>query len=49
MTKTKNDKDVIDHIGVVYIEIKTELSWPIGLSTACDENQTRQRCDQLYS
>ena len=28
MTKTKEDNDVIDHTGVVYVEIETERSWP---------------------
>ena len=27
MTKTKEENDVIDHIGVVYVEIGTERSW----------------------
>ena len=44
--KTKQDNDVIDRIDVVYVENKTELSWPIGPSTVCDENQTWQWHDQ---
>ena len=27
--KTKQDNDVTNHTGVVYIEIETKLSWPI--------------------
>ena len=46
MAKTKEDNDVIDHIGVVYIKNDIELSWPIGLSVICDENYTGQRCDE---
>lgn len=37
-----------DCIGVVYIETKIELSWPIYLGTVCDENQTTQQHDWLY-
>ena len=29
VTKFKQDNNVFDCIGVVYAEIKTELSWPI--------------------
>lgn len=29
MTKTRQDNDVIDHIGLVYSEIEIELSRPI--------------------
>ena len=29
MTKTRQDNDVSDRIGVLYPEIRTELSWPI--------------------
>ena len=29
MTKTKQDNDVIGHIGLVYAETKTEFSGPI--------------------
>ena len=29
MTKTKQDNDVIDHKGTVYIKIETKLSWSI--------------------
>ena len=29
VTKSKQDNDTFDRIGVVYAEIKTELSWPI--------------------
>ena len=30
MTKSKQDNDAFDRIGVVYAKIRTELSWPIG-------------------
>ena len=37
--KTREDNDVTDHIGVVYIENNTELLWLIGLAVDYDENQ----------
>lgn len=36
--KTKQDNDITDHIGLVYVEIKTELLGPILLGTVYDEN-----------
>lgn len=45
MTKTRQDNDRIDHIGLVYAETKIELLRPIKLGAICDENQTRQRRD----
>ena len=48
MTKSWQDNDVTDHIGLLYVETKTQLSWPIWLSVVCDVNQTGHRCDQLY-
>ena len=38
MTKTKQDNDVTDHIGLVYIENDIELSRTIGSSAISDEN-----------
>lgn len=38
VTKTKQDNDVIDCIGLVYAKIETELSGPFGLGAICDEN-----------
>ena len=35
---TKEDNDVIDHIGAVYVENDTELSWLIGLGVDCEKN-----------
>ena len=29
MTKTRQDNEVIDRIGAVYTDIRTELSWQI--------------------
>lgn len=37
--KTRKDDNVIDRTGVVYIENKIELSWPIKLGVVYDENQ----------
>ena len=35
---TKEDNDVIDHIGVVYVKNDTKLSWSIKSGGDCDEN-----------
>lgn len=40
--KTKQGNDMIDHIHLVYAEIKTELLGPIWLNAIYEENQTRQ-------
>ena len=47
MSKTKQDNDMTDRIGLVYAEIKTQILIPILLGTICDENHTRQLCDWL--
>ena len=39
---------MIDRISVVYVKNDIEDPWPIGSSVIYDENQTRQRRDQLY-
>lgn len=41
MMKTKKDNDVINSIGVFYVENDIELSWLIGPAVVYDENQTR--------
>lgn len=46
--KTKQDNNVTDHIGVVYAENETELSWPIGPDAVCEENQIGQWHNWLY-
>ena len=38
VTNIRNDIDVIDHKGVVYVENDTELLWSIRLGADCDEN-----------
>lgn len=45
MTKTKEDNDMIDHIGVVYVENDDKLPWSIWSSVDCNQNQIRQLCD----
>lgn len=30
MMMTRHDSDVIDHTNVIYAEIGTQLSWPMG-------------------
>ena len=39
MMKTKQDNNLIDHKGVVYLKNETELSWPIRLSAVCEETR----------
>ena len=48
MMKTRQNNDVINRIGVVYIKNDTKLSWLIRLSVDCDENQIGLRCDWSY-
>ena len=43
--KIRQDNDVTDRTRAIYDENETKLSWPIGLSADCDENQIGQRCD----
>ena len=38
--KTRQEIDVIDSTGAIYIENNTELSWSIGPGVDYDENQT---------
>ena len=46
--KTRQDKDVIDCIGVLYVENDNELFWLIGSGVNYDENQIGQLHDWLY-
>ena len=46
MMKNKQDNNFIDHIGVVYAEIGTELSRQIRQDAVNHENQTEQQSDQ---
>ena len=39
LMKTRQDNDVTDHIGEVYIENDTELSWTIESGVNCDETR----------
>lgn len=48
LPKTKHDKDMIDRIGAIYTENKTELLLPIRPSVVYGENHKRQRRDQTY-
>ena len=45
MIKTKQDNDMSNHTSAIYTEKETELSWPIGPSAVCDENQLGIQCD----
>ena len=42
MTKTIPDNDVINYIGMVYVETTIELSGPIESSAMCYKNHVRQ-------
>ena len=44
--KTRQDNDMTNHTGVVYVENKTKLSCSIEPSAVYDENKTGQRRDQ---
>ena len=48
VTKTKQDNDVIGHIGVVFAKNDIVLSWLIESSAVCDENLKRQQHDWSY-
>ena len=48
MTKTRQDNDVIDHIGLVYTEIEIELLGHIWPGVVCDEYQIGQWLDWSY-
>lgn len=39
--ETRSDNDMIDHIGVIYIETEIELSRPIWSGVICNENYIR--------
>lgn len=43
VTKTRQDNNGTDSIGLVYAKKKIELLWLIGPSTVCDDNQTQRR------
>ena len=40
MTKTRQNKDMIDRIGATYAKIKIEMSWPIGQDAVYHEKKT---------
>ena len=48
MMKSKQDNNVTNLIGTVYVKNETGLSWLIRLSEVSDENQIGQLHDQLY-
>ena len=48
MMKIKQDNNVINRTGAVYVENKTKLLWLIGLGVIYDKNQIRQWCDWSY-
>ena len=48
MMKTRQENNVLDCISLAYAKTETKLPKPINSTTVCDENQTRQWCDQSY-
>ena len=48
MTKSKQDNNGIDRIGLVYAEIETELLEPIWSNVVYEENHTEQWHDGSY-
>ena len=46
--KTRQDNDVTDCIGAIYVENKTGLLWLIKSGIICDENQIGQWHDWSY-
>ena len=48
VTKTRQDNDVIDHIGITNAEIEIELSRLTKLGAVCNRNKTWLRYDQSY-
>ena len=48
VTKTKQNNDVIDQLGLVNAENDIELLGPIWQGIDCGENQIGQQHDQLY-
>ena len=48
MTKTRQENDMIDRIGLVYAKFEIELSEPIWTGVVREENKTEEQCDRLY-
>ena len=48
MINTRQDNNMIDHIGVIYVRNDIELSWLIESGVDCDKNQIRQQRDWSY-
>lgn len=46
--KTRQDNNMIDRIGMIYVEDETKLLWLMGLGVIYYENQMGQWCDQSY-
>ena len=38
MRKTRQDNDVTDRTGVIYVKNDIRLLWPIGAGSICDKN-----------
>ena len=48
ITKTKEENNMIDHIGVISVEYDTELLRPIGYYVVYDHDKIRQFHDLSY-
>ena len=48
MTKTRQENDMTDRIGLVYAKFEIELSGPIWTGVVSEENKTEEQCDWLY-
>ena len=46
--KTKEDKDVIDRIDVVYYKNEAQPTWPIESSAVCEKNKITERHNRSY-
>lgn len=46
VTKTRQDNNMTNNTGAIYIKNETEMSWPIGSGKVYDGNQIGQRCDR---
>ena len=48
VTKTKEDNDVTNHTGAVYVENDTKISWLIELGVNSYDKKIGQLCDWWY-
>lgn len=46
VTKKRQDNNMTNNTGAIYIKNETEMLWPIGSGEVYDGNQIGQRCDR---